>query len=42
MLSAVGDVPVDRDAYGNFMNLEICQLSPSELLIEVGYVYVCL
>jgi hypothetical protein len=41
MLSVVGDVPVDNEACGDFMNLMICQLSPSEALIGVELAYVC-
>ena len=30
-----------RGACGDFVNLEICRLSPSEMLIGVGFTYVC-
>ena len=38
MLSVVGDVPVDSetDVCGDFVNLVICRLSPSDVLIGVG------
>jgi hypothetical protein len=38
MLLVISDV----GAYGDFVNLMICLLSPSEVLIGVWFVYVCL
>jgi hypothetical protein len=43
MLSVIGDVPVDSEvpAYVDFVNLDICRLSPSKVLIGVGFAYMC-
>jgi len=38
MLSVIGDVSVNSEApiYGDFVNLEICWFSSSEMFMEVG------
>jgi hypothetical protein len=41
MFSVVGDVSVDS-ACGDFVNFKICRLSHSEVLIGVGFTYMCL
>jgi hypothetical protein len=40
MLSVIGDVPIDS-ACVDFVNLDICRLSPSKVLIGIGFAYVC-
>ena len=42
MLSVVGDVSIDNEAsVDDFVNLEICRLSPSEMFIGVGFMHMC-
>jgi hypothetical protein len=43
IFSVVGEAHQQLDVCGNFVNLKICQLNTSEVLIGVGYscVHVC-
>ena len=41
MLFVVGDVPVDSEAPGDLVNLKTYRFSASEVLIGVGFVYMC-